>query len=141
MLLNHDYTPKEQIIEALKTQSPLAVVAYDGDWGEIGYQVVNIVKHDPEDECFVTADDGYHPDDEIKLPRSAREMDAFAVEIAKRAMLYRLAEKRESKYPNAGWVNCDEDFLVNKAKEFLAENRLIDAMNMLGFAVALGYDY
>ena len=61
-------------------------------------------------------------------------------EAAARIPLWEL-EKRQSKYPNAGWTQCSEEELKAFAKNSLEQGKYIDAMNYLAFAVALGYDY
>ena len=136
-----DFTPVEQVKKALSQTNPLTCLAYDGDWGENGWQIVNLVKHDEQDECFVDINGGSQADDNIVIIGSPSEADNLAVDIACINMRHRLNEKREGEYPNGNWVLCSEEQLRDLAQKKLAEGKLLDAMNYLAFAVALGYDY
>lgn len=136
-----DFTPVEQVKKALSQTNPLTCLAYDADWGENGWQIVNLVKHDTQDGCFIDTDGGSQEDDAIVIIGSPLEADNLAVDIACINMKHRLNEKREEKYPNGSWVLCSEEQLKNFAQEKLNEGKLLDAMNYLAFAVALGYDY
>lgn len=139
------FTPRAEVLEALQKETskghPLTCLAYDGDWGSLGWQVVNIVKYDAEDEWLMTADHGCHPVEEIRLLSSAIDADLAAHRIASNHMICRLDEKRQSKYPNAEWTQCSESELKSLANNALEKGKYIDAMNYLAFAVALGYDY
>lgn len=144
-LNDKNFTPRTVVLEALERETskghPLTCLAYDGDWGSLGWQVVNVIKYDAEDECLVTADHECHYVDEIRLLSSAIDADLAAHRIASNHMLCRLDEKRQSKHPNAGWTQCSEEDLKTLASNALQKGKYIDAMNYLAFAVALGYDY
>lgn len=144
-LNDENFTPRAEVLEALKRAKneghPLTCLAYDGDWGPLGWQVVNIIKYDAEDEWLMTADQCCHHVDEIRLLSSAIDADLAAHRIASNHMICRLDEKRQSKYPNAGWTQCSETELKSLASNALEKGKYIDAMNYLAFAVALGYDH
>lgn len=144
-LINEEFTPRAEVLEALDRAKneghPLTCLAYDGDWGSLGWQVVNIVEYDADDEWLMTGDHGCHPIDEIRLLLSAKDADEMAHKIAVNHMICRLDEKRQDKYPNAGWTQCSEEELKALANKSLEKGRYIDAMNYPAFAVALGYDY
>lgn len=144
-LNNENFTPRAEVLEALERETsnghPLTCLAYDADWGLLGLQVVNIVKYDAEYEWLMTADQRCHHVDDIRLLSSAIDADLAAHRIASNHMICRLDEKRQSKYPNAGWTQCSEEELKAFAKNSIEQGKYIDAMNYLAFAVALGYDY
>lgn len=136
-----DFTPVEQVKKALSQTNPLTCLAYDEEWGENGWQIVNLVSYDEQDECFVDAEGCSCADDCIIIIGSPLEADNIAVEIACTNMKLRLTKKRETKYPDGTWVTCTEEQLKTFAQEKLSEGKILDAMNYLAFAVALGYDY
>lgn len=141
LLNTNEFSQESEVLRSLQETNPLTCLAYDGDWGLNGWQIVTVTKYDPESECLMTDDSSCHPIDSIRLLYSPKQVDEAALEIAKLAMQTRLKEKREQKYPNSGWVHCSEAELVSLARNALNENKLIDAMNYLAFAVALGFDY
>lgn len=136
-----DFTPVEQVKKALSQTNPLTCLAYDADWGENGWQIVNLVKHDAQDGCFIDTNGGSQEDDAIIVIGTPTEADNIAVDIACTNMKLRLTKKRETKYLDGTWVTCTEEQLKTFAQEKLSEGKILDAMNYLAFAVALGYDY
>ena len=136
-----DFTPVEQVKKALSKTNPLTCLAYDEDWGENGWQVVNLVAYNYNDGCFIDNDNCSFFEGCILLVDSPSDLDNLAVDIACINMKHRLTEKRGEKYPNGNWVLCSEEQLKNFAQEKLSEGKILDAMNYLAFAVALGYDY